>query len=167
MGPLCYYPGSQKLPEIQLGTMCLAAEDNQEELGGNYLIYEDYVRAIAEAQGLKRQTLTVKKGTALIWSARLLHGGTPVTREGATRMSQVTHYYFNGCVYYTPGLSNAYAGELRVREVKDIRTGKVVEHMLGDKAARLEKLPNGNSRLLHGVGNGGAVWKRLRRKVKL
>jgi len=31
-----------------------------------------------------------------------LHGGTVQTDRSLTRHSQVTHYFFEGCTYYTP-----------------------------------------------------------------
>ena len=42
----------------------------------------------------------MKKGTALIWSANLLHGGGIIVDKDRTRFSQVTHYNFKGCDYY-------------------------------------------------------------------
>ena len=44
----------------------------------------------------------LKKGQCLVWSANLLHGGSPHRDKGRTRHSQVTHYYFDDCQYYSP-----------------------------------------------------------------
>ena len=38
-------------------------------------------------------------------SANLLHGGSRQLATQRTRHSQVTHYFFEGCRYYTPLLS--------------------------------------------------------------
>jgi hypothetical protein len=40
-----------------------------------------------------------------VWSANLLHGGSPQRDKNRTRKSQVTHYFFEGCKYYTPAIS--------------------------------------------------------------
>ncbi len=42
------------------------------------------------------------KGHALIWHANLLHGGSQQKDPRRTRHSQVTHYFFEDCKYYTP-----------------------------------------------------------------
>ncbi len=44
---------------------------------------------------------TIKQGQALIWYANLLHGGAAQTDLSRSRHSQVTHYYFENCTYYT------------------------------------------------------------------
>ena len=44
----------------------------------------------------------INRGEALIWHANLLHGGAPTRVPGRSRHSQVTHYFFEGCRYYTP-----------------------------------------------------------------
>jgi hypothetical protein len=62
-----------------------------------------------------------------VWAANLLHGGAPIRRAGSTRRSQVTHYYFEGCIHYTPVYSNASLGEIYLRRTFDIRRGKRVE----------------------------------------
>jgi hypothetical protein len=61
----------------------------------------------------------------LIWAANLLHGGDPVTDPRSTRRSQVTHYYFHDCTYYTPVLSDFARGKIYFRQITDITTGKL------------------------------------------
>ena len=39
---------------------------------------------------------------AIVWAANLLHGGAHQNDRDRTRFSQVTHYFFEGCRYYTP-----------------------------------------------------------------
>ena len=41
-----------------------------------------------------------------MWHANLLHGGAPQRDTSRTRHSQVTHYFFEGCRYWTPMLSD-------------------------------------------------------------
>lgn len=98
-GPLVYYPGSQKLPEM-----------NFEEVGlePNYTYYpqyEAYLENLVLDQQMQAAYGVMKKGQALVWSANLLHGGSKQTNKTLTRQSQVTHYYFNGAKPWRPGHS--------------------------------------------------------------
>jgi hypothetical protein len=94
-GPLVYYPGSHLLPEITL-------EDMPADGERDYARYERYIVDLIEREGLEPAYGTLKKGQALIWSANLLHGGMPLRDQSHTRHSQVTHFFFEGCRYYTP-----------------------------------------------------------------
>jgi ectoine hydroxylase-related dioxygenase (phytanoyl-CoA dioxygenase family) len=158
-GPLHYYPGSHRLPELELQQLQVWVADNQEAIGSNYTLFENYVRALIQARGLQQKRLTAKKGTALIWSANLLHGGCAIRRAGSTRRSQVTHYYFEDCLYYQPILSNAVLGEYRLKEVLDLRSGRIVPHTINGTPIETVPLPNGNSRLLRPGTNGGYVLR--------
>ena len=55
-----------------------------------------------------------------------MHGGSRQIDRSRTRWSQVTHYYFEDCAYYTPLYSDPSAHKFFWREVKDLRTGKTV-----------------------------------------
>jgi ectoine hydroxylase-related dioxygenase (phytanoyl-CoA dioxygenase family) len=98
-GPLVYYPGSHKLPFVR------PADFGAEPKWENYSSYEDYVGAQISERNLAPQYGTIRKGQALIWSANLLHGGAPQEDRSRSRHSQVTHYFFEGCRYYTPMVS--------------------------------------------------------------
>lgn len=100
-GPLIYYPGSHLLPVMSMQDLGL--EPGPE----SYPEYEKAIRAIIEREGLQPEYGTIRKGESLIWHSNLLHGGSPRRNPLATRHSQVTHYYFKGCRYYTPMLSTA------------------------------------------------------------
>jgi len=89
----------------------------------NYVVF---IEQMIQALGLKKETLNIKKGQAMIWAANLLHGGEKITRPGATRHSQVTHYYFEDCVYYVPRLSDLAISKLFMKDLVDIRTGKKI-----------------------------------------
>lgn len=92
-GPLFYYPGSHKLETIE----------RLDLMGGrSYRDYEARIAATMESHGLKRETALLKRGQALIWAANLVHGGAPRINPALTRLSQVTHYFFDECAYYTP-----------------------------------------------------------------
>ena len=86
--------------------------------------YEPLIQKAMETNGLKPDTLVAKKGDVLIWAANLVHGGLPVKDQSRTRWSQVTHYYFEDCLYYTPQLSNPVAGEWFLREINDLTNGE-------------------------------------------
>ena len=72
----------------------------------------------SEAHDLKgRRQFHAKKGQALIWAANLLHGGAAQTNLKRTRYSQVTHYYFDNCCYYTPMSSVPFLGPIWFRDI--------------------------------------------------
>jgi ectoine hydroxylase-related dioxygenase (phytanoyl-CoA dioxygenase family) len=95
-GPLVYYPGSHKLPEITMQDVGVDADPSQ------YSHYERFLAKLIEREGLKPEYATIRKGQAFLWAANLLHGGSPQRDKSRTRHSQVTHYYFEGCRYYMP-----------------------------------------------------------------
>jgi ectoine hydroxylase-related dioxygenase (phytanoyl-CoA dioxygenase family) len=95
-GPLVYYPGSHKLPVV---TMEDVAPGPGPE---HYPRYEAHIEKVVRDRGLTPHYAVLKKGQALIWAANLLHGGSVHRDKGRTRHSQVTHYYFEGCQYYSP-----------------------------------------------------------------
>jgi hypothetical protein len=95
-GPLIYYPGSHRLPEYSM-------QDFDLEPGfDDYPEYTRRIQRIIQEQGLSPEYGQVKKGEAIIWHANLLHGGAAHKDRTRTRHSQVTHYYFEGCRYFTP-----------------------------------------------------------------
>lgn len=100
-GPLIYYPGSHKLPYYGM-------HDFDLEPGySNYHVYEQRIQDLIAEQALEAEYGIAKKGEAIIWHANLLHGGAPRKDASRSRHSQVTHYYFEGCKYYTPMESTA------------------------------------------------------------
>lgn len=138
-GPVFYYPGSQKLPEYDFSHIGNTPDTTSYD---NYKEYEDFIEKIVEANKLEKKKFLAKKGDLLIWSSNIIHGGSPVTREGASRWSQVTHYFFKDCYYYTPMLSNMVTKELFLRKsLKNIRTGEKVAQSYNGKKFSL--LPTG------------------------
>ncbi|WP_293076318.1 phytanoyl-CoA dioxygenase family protein [Okeania sp. SIO3B5] len=126
-GPLHYYPGSHKLPIFDLNDLGITGS-YQNKPYDVYPIYEEFLQSLIEHNGLEKVELYVKKGQALIWAANLLHGGSPVLDKNRTRHSQVTHYYFSDCMYYIPLLSDPFLHRIHLKEVRNIMTGKVVDH---------------------------------------
>ena len=51
---------------------------------------------------LKPEYATIRRGQTLLWASNLLHGGSPQRDKSRTRYSQVTHFFFEGCRYWTP-----------------------------------------------------------------
>lgn len=133
-GSLVYYPGSHRLPDYDYDDLGLRYINPQRGAPLDQLTYadheryEDFVEGLMAAHGLERTILEARKGTALFWAAGLVHGGGPILEPGSTRWSQVTHYYFEDCIYYAPICSNPATGDLHLKRVVDVRTGDTVVH---------------------------------------
>lgn len=86
-GPLRYYPGSHKISQYVFST------------GSNHFVPEEmplwsrYMEDEVSRLGLSAQTFAAKRGDVFIWSAHLLHGGSPIDSPGKTRNSIVFHYF--------------------------------------------------------------------------
>ena len=92
----------------------------------HYGAYEEFVRAAIETLKLERRILHVPRGHAIIWAANLLHGGSPIKDPARTRHSQVTHYFFEDCLYYQPQKSDPFLGRIQWLDKRDIRTGRLI-----------------------------------------
>lgn len=144
-GPLFYYPGSQRLPDPFFQRFGLPAGMP------SYDGYEIAQEALLTAHGLEPIEFHAKAGDALIWSANIVHGGKPIAEDGRTRWSQVTHYFFDGCIYVTPMHSDPEIGEWFVRsDLENIATGKPATHSYNHEPVHFEILGNGRSRIHRG-----------------
>lgn len=88
-GPLYYYPGSHKVQKFNFGNGILFRHGESifgPKLFGKYLDWR------CQRDGLKKETLLIKKGDVLIWHSALAHGGHRITNSLATRKSFVCHY---------------------------------------------------------------------------
>ena len=146
-GPLTYAPGTQKwqvLTNLDIGRRGTGTQEHYAQVP-----FEAAWDALIEAAGVKKETFLPRKGQALIWAANLLHGGSARRDRSLTRWSQVTHYYFGDCIYYTPAFSDEGLGALDVRDIVDIRTGQKREHAyLGEPiAGPAAETPNWRQRL--------------------
>jgi hypothetical protein len=121
-GPLCYIPGSHRWP-ILSNTM-IGRHGWQRELTSAQEPYQDAWRAMIAASGIEEETFQPRQGQALIWCANLLHGGSPQFDHRLTRWSQVTHYFFDECVYYTPAFSDEPLGRLALRTITNVTDGQ-------------------------------------------
>lgn len=139
-GPLFYYPKSHKNQEFNFSHFKNSAEDTTY---ANYHEYEKFMENIMNVSQFEKKKFFAKKGDVLIWSSNIIHGGCPVNDLKSTRFSQVTHYYFKDCIYYTPMLSNMVTNELFIRHfVENIRTGKIEKQSLNGNIVRLVRTRN-------------------------
>lgn len=127
-GPVMYYPGSHKWPEIALADVDAFGEPPglrqtlariktnlriSRDTDADYAKYEKLIQHRLDAAGAQPVYATIRKGEAFLWAANLLHGGSPQVDRGRTRASQVTHYFFEGCRYYTPLLRRGFVTRWR------------------------------------------------------
>jgi hypothetical protein len=122
-GPLFYYPGSHRLPFYDFTDVGLPVTTEPDKFHENLGLYTEWLQQCAENHRLQKRLFTCRRGQALIWAANMMHGSVAITKPGGTRMSQVNHYFFHGCTYYTPAYSDLSAGRIFHREPIDIRTG--------------------------------------------
>lgn len=125
-GPLYYLPGSHAWPIItnaMIGRRGYASEADSAQT--------PFVRAweaLTATHKVEPSPFLAKKGQALIWTANLLHGGVRQTDPTLTRWSQVSHYFFADCIYYTPAFSDEAIGQLQWRHLIDITDGRPREN---------------------------------------
>jgi hypothetical protein len=117
-GPLFYYPGSHRWPIMT--NALVGRRGYGSDLASAQDPYGPAWRALCEAHGSQEEVFLARKGQALIWCANLLHGGSRQNNPTLTRWSQVTHYYFDDCVYYTPAFSDEVLGRLQMRHLVSI-----------------------------------------------
>jgi len=122
-GPLFYAPGSHRWPIVS--NSLIGRRGYASQLESAQEPYADAWNAMIAAHGASTETFLARKGQALIWCANLLHGGSPQSDPRLTRWSQVTHYYFEDCIYYTPAFSDEALGQLQLRDIVGIDDGKL------------------------------------------
>ncbi|WP_374589708.1 phytanoyl-CoA dioxygenase family protein [Novosphingobium sp.] len=139
-GPLFYYPGSHRWPIMTNGV--IGRRGYGSDLGSAQDPFGPAWDAMCQVSGIEPQTFLARKGQALIWCANLLHGGSPQHDPRLTRWSQVTHYYFDDCIYYTPAFSDESTGELQLRSIKAISDGQArPNRYLGEEFKPQPKAP--------------------------
>lgn len=86
-GPLRYYAGSHAIPPYVFSN------------GGHHVVdaemedWNRYMEAQVRERNLQPETFAARKGDVFVWSAYLLHGGSPINDPSRTRGSVVFHYY--------------------------------------------------------------------------
>jgi hypothetical protein len=141
-GPLFYYPGSHRWPVLNNGM--IGRRGFGSELASAQDPFAPAWAALCAAHGAQAETFLARKGQALIWCANLLHGGSVQHDCRLTRWSQVTHYYFDDCIYYTPAFSDEAIGQLQLRTIHAISDGALRPNCyLGEEIARPAAAANG------------------------
>lgn len=120
-GPLAYYPGSHRLPVLDMRAAGVTGRPTPADYERAYL---PALKRRLEDAGLSETTVTLRKGQAVVWAANLAHGGSPITEPQRTRKSQVTHYFFSDCAYLTP-LNSDFSGGIDYRLPANVETGGV------------------------------------------
>ncbi|WP_404712291.1 phytanoyl-CoA dioxygenase family protein [Sphingomonas sp. MMS24-J13] len=120
-GPLSYVPGSHKWPILDNAMIGRRGADQTH--GSAQTPYHDAWNALVAEHNIPAKSFLARKGQALIWCANLLHGGSVQNNPNLTRWSQVTHYFFDDCVYYTPAFSDEFLGRLALRNLVSIADG--------------------------------------------
>jgi hypothetical protein len=139
-GPLFYYPGSHRLPDATLQRFGLPVGTE------NYEVYADRQSAYLREGGFERFEFYAKAGDVLIWASNLVHGGSAIKDQRRSRLSQVTHYYFEDCIYVTPVMSIPELGEWVVRDsIVDIATDTTVPLSYSGNPVRIVPIGNGRS----------------------
>ncbi|PKP95438.1 MAG: phytanoyl-CoA dioxygenase [Alphaproteobacteria bacterium HGW-Alphaproteobacteria-14] len=121
-GPLFYVRGSHRWPIVT--NAMIGRRGFGEELNSAQDPFAEAWKALCRANGAAQEPFLARKGQALIWTANLLHGGSPQTDPTLTRWSQVTHYFFDDCIYYTPAFSDECIGKLALRDIVAIHDGE-------------------------------------------
>ena len=120
-GALRVVEGSHKLKDIDYYDLNIKPARNMKMVEKIYRDYENYIVALLDELHMKEKIISMRKGTALIWSANLLHGGGIINKKHRTRWSQVTHYNFEGCHhYYHPFFSNPSQGKFVARDMEKL-----------------------------------------------
>jgi len=148
-GPLFYFPGSHRWPIVT--NALIGRRGYGSALGSAQDPYGPAWQALCEAHGVEPETFVPRKGQTLIWCANLLHGGSHQIDPRLTRWSQVTHYYFDDCIYYTPAFSDEALGRLHLREMVSIGDGRARPNMYlgeGVKGARRGQLSSFPCRMM-------------------
>jgi hypothetical protein len=122
-GPLFYLAGSHRWPVVS--NALIGRRGYRTKLESAQDPYAEAWAAMCAANNSQPSTFLARKGQALIWCANLLHGGSRQIDPRLTRWSQVTHYYFDDCIYYTPAFSDEALGNLEMRQISSIADGKL------------------------------------------
>ena len=161
-GPLLYYPGSHKWPiytNEHIGVDSARSSDPYH----HYPAYERLWRELVDVHQARPERFCARKGQALIWTANLLHGGDRMRDLSRTRWSQVTHYYFEGCSYYTPMISEVFQGSIYFKNLCDVASGVPVPHSVSGRVVDprfvAEATRHAEDRLP--IGFDGAVYLNL------
>jgi hypothetical protein len=126
-GPLTYYSRSHKWPiyvNEHIGR-CRASEAGP----ASQKPFEALWEALVRVNAAEADRFLAKKGQAFIWTANLLHAGSRQADPNLTRWSQETHYYFEGCSYYSPMESDPFYGRILFQNPRNIASGQLMPNI--------------------------------------
>ncbi len=149
-GPLFYFPGSHRLPVYEMPDLGLPASQE------SYVRYVEALRRLMAVNGLEPEELHMRKGQAMIWAANLHHGGSAVLDPERTRLSQVTHYYFEDSLFYSPQGTDLVKGEVQLRDVRNLASGEMVPHVYRGEVIHRPERPGATMLEMRGHNGGGA-----------
>lgn len=161
-GPLFYYPGSHRWPVMSNALIGRRGFDTS--LNSAQDPFAEAWRGLCAAHNAQPSTFLARKGQALIWCANLLHGGSAQNDPRLTRWSQVTHYYFEDCIYYTPAYSDEALGKLQMRRIESITDGQLRPNLYQGQPAE-EAFASGGSALAGSAGKTGGFGSKARRAL--
>lgn len=154
-GPLTYLRGSHKWPILSNAMIGRRGFGSDRESA--QAPFQNAWDALVEHSGATPETFLPKKGQALIWTANLLHGGSLQKDPTLTRWSQVTHYYFDDCIYYTPAFSDEPLGKLDLRVIVDAKTEELKPNLyLGEPVPALP-----------GTERSPSLISRVRKRIRI
>lgn len=157
-GPLEYYPGSHRWPMFSNDQLGLCAADHGGPMGQG--VYEPLWRALVQLHSLSPKHFLPREGQALIWTANLLHGGAAQHDRTRTRWSQVTHYYFEDCAWYTPMGSDPIYGNVLFREPVEITTGATKRNTYHGRPIAIDRV--GRAFLEENAQPQSSFWHRIK-----
>lgn len=132
-GELFYYPGSHHWPVFHNDHVGRAPAREDDPYADHDRLDRAWAK-LRETYGVEPRLFRPRKGQALIWAAGLHHGGAPHRDRRRSRLSQVTHYFFEDCAYWTPLMSDPFAGRIAYRTgLRNIATGEPVVNRPGGR----------------------------------
>ncbi|MCY4386899.1 MAG: phytanoyl-CoA dioxygenase family protein [Desulfurellaceae bacterium] len=145
-GPLCYYPGSHKWADYSNEHTTALRRDLSKPASQaiSLKLWEELVAA----HRCEKEVFLAKRGQALIWSAYLLHGGEKILDQTMTRWSQVSHYFFENCAYYTPMASHVIAGKIALYDPVNVCTRQSVSSSYAGRPLPSEYVAQCQQRML-------------------
>lgn len=121
-GPLVIYPGTHRMGSYDFTHLGLPPQEFGKHYDA-YHKYEDFATQMGDVYENLKIPLLLKKGQTVLFSGKLLHGGSPIVDPERTRYSVVTHYTFPTLIdfYHTPMVSDPVKGEWATKTRKEFR----------------------------------------------
>lgn len=148
-GPLFYVRGSHRWPIMN--NALIGRRGYGSDLSSAQDPYGPAWEALCKAHDVREEPFLARKGQALIWCANLLHGGSAQKDPTLTRWSQVTHYFFEDCIYYTPAFSDEAIGKLALRDVVAIHDGMPKPNLYQGEEMNSAHTPPARDSLIAGI----------------